>query len=159
MGLLQPDVGHRGGDGEPRLTPRGKSITIYELGHAQAALAAAASLGVPVVLASAEAAAAAAGPAWFQSLVEQAMEGAGEVEVTAILDCGDQPGHALAALRQGLKTIRYDGENVFEIADIAEQSGAEIVTERPQSLDLREIEAKRLNLQTACLMWLESEPG
>ncbi len=32
-----------------------------------------------------------------------------EARVSALIDCGDQPGHVMAALRQGLKRVRFTG--------------------------------------------------
>lgn len=46
------------------------------------------------------------------------------------------PGPALAALRHGLKRIRYHGPSFDAIADIARQYGATVLRERPPALDL-----------------------
>jgi hypothetical protein len=73
-------------------------------------------------------AAASAGPGWFQTIVValEAEFGAGRFE--AVLDCGEEPGAALAALRRGVRRIRLGGdpEARRRVADIAAQLGAVI---------------------------------
>jgi len=49
-----------------------------------------------------------------------------DVAFTLVVDCGDAPGHALACLRAGVKTISMRESN-DKIADIARQMGAELV--------------------------------
>ncbi len=155
MGLLEPDVRHGGGDGEPGLKLlRRRAVTVHSLSHVRAAVEAAAALGVPVTVLSAPAAAAAGGPGWFRAMVETACAETKAAMVTAVLDCGDLPGHALAALRHGITAIRYDGPAADRIADIAGQTGAVVLAERPPALDLREVEAAGRNLDAACRAWL-----
>ena len=131
------------------------AIVIHGLAHAAAALAAAAELGVPVTLISAPSAAGYAGPAWFRSVVEQARAAHPEVAVTAVLDCGDMPGYALAALRDGVAAIRFSGDTAEKIADIAAQYGARVIAARPEALDLAPIERKGWDMVRACREWLE----
>ena len=56
----------------------------------------------------------------------------------AILDCGRDPGMALAALREGVLAIAVDvpGEVQTKIADIAGQSGATVQTPPTPARDL-----------------------
>ncbi len=157
MGFLEPHVGYRRGDGETRLKPVGKAITVISFAQAEAALAAAAALKLPVTLISAPDAAASVGPGWFDALVALARAEYPDVEVTAILDCGAAPGRALAALRHGLKAIRYDGPSVERIADIARRSGARLVGERPPSLDLEAALGGDIDTESVCRAWLESD--
>jgi fructose/tagatose bisphosphate aldolase len=86
-----------------------REIVIHSLAHARAALAAAAALRLPVIVASAPGAAAQAGPAWFKAVIEEARAAYPDVKVTAILDCGDEPGAVMAALRAGLTQLRFNG--------------------------------------------------
>ena len=137
-------------------TPLPPAIVIHGLAHAEAALAAAAELGVPVTLISAPSAAGYVGPAWFRAVVEQARAGQPQVDVTAVLDCGDMPGYALAALRDGAKVIRFSGDTAAKIADIAAQYGAQVIAERPEALDLAWVERSRRNPERACREWLET---
>jgi len=131
------------------------AIVIHGLGHAQAALAAAAGLGVAVTLISAEGAAGYAGPAWFRMVVDEARAAHPEAQATAVLDCGDMPGHALAALRDGATVIRFSGDTMAKIEDIAAQCGARVIAERPEVLDLAEVERARRDPERACREWLE----
>ena len=117
----------------------GKRIIIHSLAHARAALAAARAARVPVTLASAAGAGGYAGPLWFKSLVETARADFPEVEVAAVLDCGVEAGTALAALRHGIKRVRFTGTDTAcaPLREIAEQLGAEIETGKaPDALDL-----------------------
>lgn len=131
------------------------AVVIHGLGHATAALAAAAELGVPVTLISAPSAAGYAGPGWFLSVVEQARAAHPEAQVTAVLDCGDMPGYALAALREGVAVVRFSGDTTDKIADIAAQYGARVIAARPEALDLAEIERSGRDPERACREWLE----
>ena len=117
----------------------GKRIIIHSLAHARGALAAAHALKVPVTLASAAGAGGYAGPLWFKSLVETARADFPEVAVTAVLDCGGEAGTVLAALRHGIKRVRFTGKDaaLASLRDIAQELGAEIETgTAPDALDL-----------------------
>jgi hypothetical protein len=111
---------------------------------------------VRVTLLSATGAAGYAGPSWFRAVVDEARATHPDVEVTAVLDCGDMPGHALAALRDGVAAIRFSGDTAAKIADIAAQYGALVIAERPEALDLAESERSRRDLGRACRDWLET---
>ena len=118
-----------------------RAITIHSFEHACAALEAAVELSAPVTLLSAPDAGLQSGPAWFASVVKQAIEavpGSSVVEPVAVLDCGDKPGCVLAALRQGLQRLCFHGEAPVraKLLDIAESQGATIISQRPESLDL-----------------------
>ena len=129
------------------------AIVIHSLAHATAALAAAAKLGVPVTLLSAPSAAAYAGPGWFRAVVEQACAVHPGVAVTAVLDCGGERGHALAALREGVRAICFTGDTADKIADIAGQYDALVIAGRPAALDLSAIAEP--HMAAACKAWLE----
>ena len=106
-----------------------------------------------VTLLSAPWAAGYAGPGWFRAGVEQACAAQPGGAVTAVLDCGGQPGHALAALREGVRAIRFTGDTADKIADIAGQYDALVIAGRPAALDLSAIaEPHRV---AACKVWLE----
>lgn len=131
------------------------AIVFHSLAHAEAALVAADELGVALTLITAPSAAGYAGPGWFRSVVEQARAAHPDVEVKAILDCGEFPGLALAALREGVTIIRYSGDTFDKIADIAGQCGATVIAERPEALDLAVIERKGWDMVRASREWLE----
>lgn len=130
-----------------------KAITIYGLPHARAAAAVAVELSAPIILLSAPAAAASAGPAWFQSVIEQTRDTHPDADIEDVLDCAEYSGHALAALRQGLKTIVYDGTANEAVDDIAAQLDATVLRLRPQSLDARLAETNSA-LEEALRDWL-----
>jgi hypothetical protein len=119
--------------------PKARRIIIHSLDHARAALAAAAAAGVPVTLASAEGAGGYAGPLWFKALVETALSEHPGMAAACVLDCADEAGTTLAALRAWLKRVRFTGTDEVRqrLAAIAAQLGAEIESgEALPALDL-----------------------
>jgi fructose/tagatose bisphosphate aldolase len=129
-----------------------RAIIVHSLAEARAAVAAAAELGVPLTLASAPGAAGTTGAAWFRELVALAASGHPETPVTAVLDCGDKPGHVLAALRQGLRAVRFTGRKstAARLAQIAAHYGAEVITGPVQAVDLLDDPEP----EAACRRWL-----
>jgi len=114
-------------------------IIVHSLEHARAAVEAAAALGVPLTLASAPGAGGYAGPLWFKALVAAAAAAHPAVRVAAVLDCGDEPGTVLAALREGLKRVRFTGDPALRqrLAAIAAAQGAVLEGDDPvTALDL-----------------------
>jgi flagellar biosynthesis regulator FlaF len=115
------------------------AIVIHSLAQAVAALSAAAEAGRPVVIASAPDAGIDAGPGWFGALLHSAREAVPATQFEALLDCGDDAGAAMAALRAGLEAIIFTGpaEVAARLNDILAQAGARLITERPAAfLDL-----------------------
>jgi hypothetical protein len=97
-----------------------------------------------------------AAPSWFRAVVAEARAAHPGVDVTAVLDCGDMPGYALAALRDGAAVIRFSGDTADKIADIAAQCGGRVIAARPETLDLADVERARRDLGRACREWLET---
>jgi hypothetical protein len=131
-------------------------IIIHSLDHARSAIDAAIQCGLPVTIASAPFAAAYVGASWFRKVVEKAVAeqaGLAPGQVTAVLDCGDEPGLALGALRQGTRIIRYSGSAASrgKITAIATELGAEVWHGKMDSLDLGEIN----NAMDSCRKWLK----
>lgn len=135
-----------------------KAITIYGLPHALAAAAAAAKCSTPVMLLSAPAAAASAGPGWFLAVIEKTRKAYPTVDVEGTLDCADFGGSALAALREGLTSIIYNGAAAIAVADIASECGATVRKDRPVSLDARLAETEG-RLEQALYDWLNPRPA
>ncbi len=108
-------------------------IVVHALAHAVGALRAAARAGRPVILASAPEAGIYAGPGWFRALVEAARGAVPEAQFSAILDCGDEAGAALAAIRTEVECVLFTGRaNVARrLADIAHQHGVRLETAGP----------------------------
>ena len=138
------------------VAPMARAIVIHSLEHARAALTAAVQLRVAVTLWSAEGAAGNAGPLWFVELIKVAEEEFPSSKFAAVLDCGDAPGYALAALRAGCRSIRFRGKPAVaaKIRAIARQYGAVLHTGKPansgKALDL----AGKSDPLTACRQWL-----
>ena len=135
--------------------PLPPAVVFHSLAQAEAALLAAGELGVAVTLLSAHSAAGYAGPGWFRSVVQQARAAHPEAQATAVLDCGEFSGLALAALREGVAAIRFSGDTADKIADIAGQYGARVIAERPAALDLARNERRGWDMVRACREWLE----
>lgn len=128
-------------------------VWVHSLDQAVAALQAAAALERPLVLASD--AAGSGGVAWFQALIAQARDAVPAARCKGLLDCADQPGWALEALRRGCPLVRYRGprETTAKLADIAEQAGARLTTGPVDSLDL----LGTADPGSACRRWLEDQ--
>ena len=84
-------------------------IIVHSLAQARAAIGAAAALDVPVTLQSAPGAGAYAGASWWKALTEAAAADHPGTAVSFILDCGEDAGAVLAALRMGLRHLRFTG--------------------------------------------------
>lgn len=133
-------------------------IVIHGLADAVAALEAARALDVEIILLSAPGAAAFAGPAWFREVVTQAGAAVPEARCEAVLDCGDAPGHALAALREGVTAIAFDGSTdaAMKIRAIAEQLGCRVIDiDYARAFDLGASD----DPAAACRAWLAREIG
>jgi len=119
----------------------GRAVTVHDLAHAKIALKAAAAAGRPVILLSAPAAAHAIGPLFFASLVRAARAEVPDAISAAVLDCHRAAGRALAAVRLGFDAIVYVGspETVLKLGDIGDPYNCQILTERPESLDLIDV--------------------
>jgi len=133
------------GQATPAGNPEGDGILapaiviVHTLAHAVGALRAAAHATRPLMLLSAPDAGIYAGPGWFGAIVAAAREAVPEALFLAMLDCGDRPGAALAAIRAGVKGVIFTGgtDPAFRLADIAHQQGVRFLTERPAAgLDL-----------------------
>ena len=129
-----------------------KSVAVYGLEHAVLAARVATETGVPVNLISGDAAAAHAGPAWFRSLLEETRRHYPDAKIEGALDCDDFTGYALAALREGLSTIIYEGTANDAVDDIARQCGATVLRRRPESLNARAADSTG-SLEAAIRAW------
>ena len=132
--------------------PRPRVVIVHHLDHVRAALAAADALGTPVIVRSAPAAAAYGGAGWFRALVAAARVQYPGVAVTAVLDCGRDPGLALAALREGIPVVRLGGNRAARarVAEIAAAHGAALDSSRAHALDLLDL----ADPLAACRAWL-----
>ena len=101
-------------------------ILVRDWRQTKAALEAARAAGTSPTLVTPEDAASFYGAGYLAALQDRARTEFPDVAFTLVVDCGDAPGHALACLRAGLKTISMEPPNE-KIADIARQMGAELV--------------------------------
>jgi len=114
-------------------------IRVHSLAHARAALMAAREAGRIVILDSPAGAAGWHGIGWWRRLVRALAEEFGDV--ATVLDCGDAPGHALAALRAGCRGIRLRAAaaTLSRVGGIAAALGATVEDAPPTGvLDLQE---------------------
>ena len=119
--------------------PGAPAIVVHSLGHAVAALQAAAEAGAPVLLLSAVDAGLSAGAGWWREVVAAARDSVPAARAGALLDCGDDAGAAQAALREGVEAIVFSGRDEVRerLADIARRRGSRVHRERPPAaLDL-----------------------
>ncbi len=101
-------------------------VIVRDWRQTEAALTAARDIGASPTLVTPHDAAAFYGAGYLAALQERARQEFPDVAFTLIVDCGDAPGHALACLRAGVKTISMEPLNE-KVADIARQMGAELV--------------------------------
>jgi hypothetical protein len=114
-------------------------IIVHSLGHAIGALKAGARTGRSITLSSAPEAGIYVGAGWFRALVQAAREAVPDARFSAILDCGDHAGAALAAIRAQIEAVVFTGraDVASRLADIARQHGVRLETTRPAAvLDL-----------------------
>jgi len=120
------------------MKPEPAFFVVHSLDHLRAALTAGQASGREVVALSAPAATAYAGPEWFPALIRRARAEFPDADLTAILDCGDRGGDALAALKAGAACIVFTGhpDAGRRLAAIAAETGARILDARPTAFDL-----------------------
>ncbi|MEE8444975.1 MAG: hypothetical protein V3S44_06460 [Alphaproteobacteria bacterium] len=113
-------------------------VVAHGIEHARAATRAARAHDASVEIRSAPGAAGSMGPAWFAAMIGEVAAEFPETEISGVLDCSNAPGHALAALRQGIDRIRFTGRGRARarLASIAKASGAVLEGPAPDALDL-----------------------
>jgi hypothetical protein len=112
-----------------------------------------------VVLVSAPDAGGYVGPGWFKALMAAAREAVPDARCSAFLDCGDNVGAALAAIRAEVNGLIFTGppDVAHRLADIARQHGVHFKTKRPaEALDLADdFFASPEELEKRCAEFLE----
>ncbi len=98
------------------------------------------------------------GPGWFKALAAAARETVPDICCSTLLDCGDNVGAALAAIRAEVEGVIFTGrpDVAHRLADIARQHGVRFETERPaQALDLaKNFFASQEYLERRCAEYL-----
>ncbi len=102
------------------------AVLVHDWRETEAALLAARASGQAPVLVTPPGAASRHGAGYLAALQARARAEFPDVAFVLVADCGDAPGHALACLRAGVERISLDTWDE-RIADIARQSGAELV--------------------------------
>ena len=115
-----------------------RSIIVHGINDARIAAAAARSLGTGVRLISAPGAVSYGGAAWFAEIIALVRAEFADVAIDATLDCGDAPGHAMAALRAGVTSIRFTGPRRVrdKLAALTQDYGATLEEFDTPSLDM-----------------------
>jgi hypothetical protein len=110
------------------------AVVVHGLDDARRALA----LGRPVTLLSAPGAASYAGCGWWRAMIAAAREEIPGTEAVDILDCLDQTGRAVEALRHGLRhlVLLPFAPARDDAAARAAVLGAVLLSARPAALDL-----------------------
>jgi hypothetical protein len=133
-------------------------IIIHSLTQAIAAVRAAASANRPIVVASPPDAGGYVGPGWFGAAVTAARQAVPGARFSALLDCGDNVGAALAAIRSEVEGVVFIGrpDVARRLADIARQHRVRFETERPAAaLDLvEEFFASQEDIERRCVEFL-----
>jgi hypothetical protein len=115
------------------MSRRAMAVVVHDLEQARGALAAAAELGCAIDLRSAPGAAAYAGVGYLKALGDA-------VGHELLIDCGDDPGIAMAALRTGCRRVSFAGDaaTAQRLGEMAEQVGAILLHETavPDALEL-----------------------
>jgi hypothetical protein len=110
------------------------------------------------VLVSAPVAGGYVGPGWFKALTDAAREAVPDARCSTLLDCGNNVGAALAALRAEVEGVIFTGrpDAARRLADIARQHGVRFETKRPLDvLDLAEdFFASQEELERRCAAYL-----
>ena len=98
------------------------------------------------------------GPGWFKALLAAAREAVPDARCSSLLDCGDNVGAVLAAIRSEVEGVVFTGrpDAAHRLANIARQHGVRFETERPpDALDLAEdFFASQGDLERRCAAFL-----
>jgi len=131
--VMKRQSGKRNEGGVRRLV-----VVAHGIGQARAACRAAAACGAAIEIRSAPGAAGYMGPAWFGAMMAELAAEFPGLALSGVLDCGAAPGHALAALRHGLRRLRFTGRGRARarLAEIAAACGASLEGPARGALDL-----------------------
>jgi len=132
------------------------TIIIHTVEHATAALAAAAEFDRDVTLLSPPGAAAYIGATVFRDMIAAAAAAHPQARHRAVLDCGDDPGLAMGALRHGITGVRITNGEIIrdKLADIARQRGAFVYQDTAETVDLLGM----TDPLATCRSWLSHAP-
>lgn len=121
------------------------AVIIHNLDQARCVLAAARRTGMPVRVVSAPGAGAYLGPALFKQIADKARAEEPDARATFCLDCGDEPGVAMGALRHGVEAVTLSATCAVtsKVRDAAARVGADVVPQPAQALDMADRDCRR----------------
>lgn len=130
------------------------AVTVHDAAGAALALSLAGWGGA--LLLSAPGAAGYLGAGWFLAVAQAAAAAHPDVLHKAVLDCADAPGHALAALRAGLREVVLDPAcpAFAQVSAAAVAIGGRVRASRPPSLDLGALDLRRPGARAKVAAWL-----
>ena len=136
---------------EKKNTNTAQPVIIHGICHARACCRAALGNGQSVTLWSALGASSYMGPRWFFDIIRMVRSEFPSLEISGILDCGDQPGDALAAIETGIKALALTGKpsTIKRIREIADQANVNLHSRPSHKLDL----AKCPDAEACCKRW------
>ncbi len=137
------------------ILPGMRSVIVHSLPQALAAVTVAAELGRPILLWSPPWGAQSLGIGYFLAMVAAARRAVPAAEADGVIDCGDAPGLALAAMRAGARAVRVTApaDALAGLADIAEQAGVSLMAEFPaDGLNLGTVAASHHDVVRAFLV-------
>jgi len=110
------------------------TIIVHSLDNALAAAAEAVTADSAVTIRSAPGAAGSAGVGWFAAVIDIVRTRHPTARLSFVLDCADEAGTALAALRCGINVIRFSGSS--DAADRLISNGITLDSDTTPGLDL-----------------------
>jgi hypothetical protein len=135
------------------------AVIVHGIDHARAAL----RPGFPVTLVSSRGAALFAGCLWWRALIDLARAEFPGVDLADVLDCADQAGRAMAALRAGQRVLVLDPgcPGHPAVVSCAATCGAAVLEGPPPALDLGTLAlgTARADRRLAGWLWRDSRPG
>lgn len=133
------------------------AVVVHDIDHVRRAVRAADAVVPVLTLISAPGAAAVLGAAVFREMIAAGTEPGPQtaVEITAMIDCADNPGHAMSALDAGCRNIVIDAdaEMTEKLSAIAAQRGARLRPRPAHTFDMALHDDDR-----ALAAWLAASP-
>lgn len=107
-----------------------RCFVVHDLADALKALHSLKDRLEPVMLRSPPFGAQSLGPSFFSALIESARKNCPDLTILGEIDCGDDPGLALASLRAGIDAVRIDAAApvLEKLADIANVLGNRLIS-------------------------------
>jgi hypothetical protein len=115
-----------------------RAFIIHNLEHTLCVAKASQDLKLKALLFSAPGLATTLGPEAFAAIIDEAERSYPGSRIAGVLDCADEPGTAIGALRRGTAGIfvNLPQEMLGKIEDIARQTGAKLIPKSETALDL-----------------------